>query len=160
MQNVLDVSVWNTVAGRLARSYAVLLALDFDGTLAPIVEYPDKAALPSSTASLLKALAEKPGYHVAIVTGRALSDVKRRIRIGGLIYCGNHGLEADIEGRQWKPPGVEEARGAIEEAWKALDKKLKDLQGVMLEDKGLSFSVHYRLAPAEVKQTCLRVCGQ
>ena len=76
----MDPAAWRTVANRLARSTSVLLALDFDGTLAPIVEHPDKAALPGSTAVLLKELAQKPGFRIAIVTGRALEDVKRKAK--------------------------------------------------------------------------------
>lgn len=157
---VLDAAVWRTVANCLARSSAVLLALDFDGTLAPIVEDPDKAALPGSTAALLKELAQKPGYRVAIVTGRALADVKRRIGIDDLTYCGNHGLEIEMEGRRWQAPGVEETSGAMREAAQVLGKKLKSLHGVVLENKGLSISVHYRQAPEEVKHACLHLCSQ
>ncbi len=160
MQNVLDVSAWRTVEHDLRKASAVLLALDFDGTLASIVEHPDKATLPGSTAAILKVLAQKPGYKVAVVSGRAVANVKGRIGIEGLIYCGNHGLEVEIEGRLWMAPGAESASEAVQEAWKALDEKLGALHGVVLENKGLSISVHYRQAPAEIKQTCLRLCGQ
>jgi trehalose 6-phosphate phosphatase len=160
MQPALSAPVWSSLCQRLSRASTVLLALDFDGTLAPIVEHHDKAVLHSSTAALLKALAQKPGYRVAIVTGRALADVKRRIGIAGLIYCGNHGLEIEIEGRLWTPPGVKEASDVIQEAWKALAEKLGALRGVVLENKGFSISVHYRQATEEVKYACLHLCSQ
>jgi len=160
MQPALSPPVWSSLCKRLSRASRVLLALDFDGTLAPIVEDPDQAVMSPRTHALLSALVEKSNYRIAIVSGRALADVKRRIGIAGLIYCGNYGLEVEIEGRLWTPPGVEAASDAIQEAGKALAEKLGSLHSVVLENKGLSISVHYRLAPADVQQTCLRLCGK
>lgn len=160
MRNILDDAAWRTVAGRLAESSAVLLALDFDGTLAPIVEAPDQAALPDSTSGVLRKLVRKPGYRVAILTGRALADIKRRTPVEGLVLCGNHGLEIEIEGRRWTTPGADEASLAVQEAGKALEQALASLPGVVLEDKGLSLSAHYRRASPEIKETCLRWCEQ
>ena len=160
MQPALSAAIWSSLCQRLSRASTVLLGLDFDGTLAPIVEHPDQATLPGPIAALLKTLALKPGYRVAIVTGRELADVKRRIGIDGLIYCGNYGLEVEIAGRLWTVPGVKEASVAVQEAGKALDEKLGALHGVFLENKGFSISVHFRQAPVEIKQTCQRLCGQ
>ncbi|MDO8530951.1 MAG: trehalose-phosphatase [Dehalococcoidia bacterium] len=160
MQSALSAPVWSSLRKRLSRTSRVLLALDFDGTLAPIVEDPTQAAIPPRTLALLRALAERPDYRIAIVSGRALTDVRRRVEIPRAIYGGNHGLEVEIEGRLWMAPGAEEASGAVQEAGKALGEKLKRLHGVVLENKGISISVHYRQAPVGVKQTCLRLCGQ
>ncbi|MBI2872914.1 MAG: trehalose-phosphatase [Chloroflexi bacterium] len=138
----------------------MLLALDFDGTLAPIVEQPHMAAIPGSTLTLLRALAEKPGWRVAIVTGRAVADVKRRVGLDGLVYCGNHGLEMEWDKEMWRARGAERARPVIQQCKEVLAPALAGLPGIVLEDKGLTISVHYRQAPLEDKQRCLRLCSE
>lgn len=160
MQELLSPSVWYRFSQRLERANSVLLALDFDGTLAPIAEHPDKASAPSRTLDLLSALAGKPGCKIAIVTGRTLADVKQRVRVVGVIYCGNHGLQMEVDGRRWTAPSAARERASIREAEKALSTALRSLPGIVLESKGLSLSVHYRQASTEDKGRCLRLCGK
>jgi trehalose 6-phosphate phosphatase len=144
----------------------VLLGLDFDGTLAPIVPHPEDAALPAATRAVLAALAGRPDTRVALISGRSLSDVRRRVGLDAVFYAGNHGLE--IEG-----PGVHrvhaEAEAAIDRLGQlaaALEREVGAMDGVIVEDKGLTLSVHFRLVrdPAAgqavadaVEQACARV---
>src|SRR5271166_2536395 len=74
---------------RISRAASVVLFLDFDGTLAPIVPRPALAELPNVARQVLNELAALPGTTLAIVSGRALADVRRRVGIAGLIYAGN-----------------------------------------------------------------------
>lgn len=114
----------------------VLLAFDFDGTLAPIVREPHRARLGASTRTLLRALAAR--RRVAIVSGRARADVASRVRgVGAFAIVGNHGLELDA-GPSWTWPV--EVVGAVRGAVRALE-------GVVVEDKGATLTVHYRRAP-------------
>ncbi len=113
----------------------MLLALDFDGTLAPIVSDPDRAALRPSTRRLLRRAAER--HPCVVISGRARADVLPRLRGTGVAaVIGNHGSE----------PGRADARRLrTVRLWKAhLERRLGGLQGVRVEDKGLSLAVHYR----------------
>ncbi|HUP01651.1 MAG TPA: trehalose-phosphatase [Gemmatimonadota bacterium] len=89
------------IGARLAGQEPVLVALDFDGTLTEIVDDP---TAPSLTAGQRDVLTRLPGpaRRLAIVSGRALGDIRTRVGIRDAIYVGNHGLE--IEG-----PGIEPA---------------------------------------------------
>ncbi len=114
-----------------------LLAFDFDGTLAPIVANPERAAMRASTHRLLEELAKV--YPCVVVSGRARDDVRGRVlgaRLAEVI--GNHGLDPGA-GR------VETGRAA--QRWVAvLEERLSGLRGIVIEDKGLSVAVHYRAA--------------
>src|SRR5437899_2092945 len=68
----------------------LLLFLDFDGTLAPIVPCPDAATLPAPVRRTLGRLARL--LPVVIVSGRTLSDLTRRVGVPGLRYVAHHGL--------------------------------------------------------------------
>lgn len=127
-----------------ARSGRIVLLLDFDGTLAPIVERPEMAAMPARTREALERLLAHPGVDAAIVSGRGLEDARERAALPGIAYAGNHGME--IEG-----PGVERvhreaaaARPELERVVAALLPALDSVPGAFVEDKGLTLSVHYR----------------
>src|SRR5438128_10655596 len=65
--------------------------LDYDGTLTPIVSQPEQAVLMDSTRAILRTLAAK--MPVAILSGRELKDVRKRVAIDGIVYAGSHGFE-------------------------------------------------------------------
>jgi trehalose 6-phosphate phosphatase len=117
-----------------------LLAFDFDGTLAPIVARPDDARVPPAVAHRLQRLASR--LPVAIVSGRQVQDVRRRLLFAPWRIVGNHGAEdehhspADRDAAALAPlrERLAAANGALREA------------GVTIEDKGLSIALHYRLA--------------
>lgn len=116
----------------------VLLAFDFDGTLAPIVPIPERARMRAVTARALKELTRR--YPCVVISGRARADVLERVgRIGALEVIGNHGIEPwessraiRDEVRRWQP---------------VLRKRLSGVPGVNVEDKAFSVSIHYRAAP-------------
>ncbi|MFH0855958.1 MAG: trehalose-phosphatase [Candidatus Omnitrophota bacterium] len=124
----------------------LFIFLDFDGTLAPIVRTPDKAAMPEETREALKSLSKKPTCKIAIISGRSLENIKGKFTgLRNIIYSGNHGLE--IEGPQIKfsplvPSGY---LMAIKSIRGVLQKKIGAIKGALLEDKGLSLGLHYRL---------------
>ena len=70
------------------------ILLDIDGTLAPIVERPEDAAVPPDTRAEVERLAAKYGL-VACVSGRTAADARALVGLDGLEYVGVHGLEAD-----------------------------------------------------------------
>jgi trehalose-phosphatase len=126
------------IAGR--RRHLVIF-LDYDGTLTPIVDRPEQAVLPDSIRTVLRALAAK--VPVAILSGRDLEDVRGRVDIDGIIYAGSHGFE--IAG----PHGLRkqiatEFAPILDAAEKELREKLADVPGALLERKRFSIAAHYR----------------
>lgn len=136
-------------AGAWAHTGALVLLLDFDGTLAPIVAHPDRATIPARTRAALSALLEITGVEAAIVSGRALADARSRARIERIGYAGNHGMEIEAHGVTRLHPDALAARPALGRVAERLVPVLSALPGAWLEDKGLTLSVHYRLAPPE-----------
>ncbi|MCW2492764.1 MAG: trehalose-6-phosphatase [Frankiales bacterium] len=124
---------------------SVLLALDFDGTLSPIVDDPERArAVPAAIEALVD-LADR-GARIAIVTGRDAATVVELgglERIRGVLVSGLHGAETWHEGRfrtRDEPAGISALREALPPLLERVD------PGVWLEDKRLSLVVHTRRA--------------
>jgi len=113
----------------------VLLAFDYDGTLAPIVSDPEQAPMRASTRALLRNLTDL--YPVAIISGRAQADALKQLgRIGVKQVIGNHGLEP------WHAsPGLSEE---VRRWLPLLERKFASLKGVKIEDKVFSVAIHYR----------------
>ncbi len=122
----------------------MLCVFDFDGTLSPIVPQPDRACLPPEVRERLVTLTALAP--VAILTGRSLSDIRKRLGFEPHYVIGNHGLEG-MPG--WETRSKDYADACV--AWRrALELALHDQQrfdpGIRLEDKQYSLSVHYRMA--------------
>jgi len=113
----------------------LLVAFDFDGTLAPIVPDPERAELLPGTRRRLRELAGL--YPCVVISGRSVRDVERRVHGLGLrAVIGNHGLEP------WRATHDLEL---VVQRWRAfLERTLAELPGVELEDKTYSIAVHYR----------------
>jgi trehalose 6-phosphate phosphatase len=131
------------------RTGALVLLLDFDGTLAPIVSRPELAAMPDVTRRALERLMAMPGVEVAVVSGRGLADVRERAAIPGIAYAGNHGMEIHGPGIDRIHPEAAAARPVLERACRELEAEISAIPGAFVEDKELSLSVHFRLAPRE-----------
>jgi trehalose 6-phosphate phosphatase len=116
----------------------LLVALDYDGTLAPLAPTPERARMRATTRRLLMRVARL--YPVVVISGRALADVSAHIGDAGVQQIfGNHGLE--WSGGSSRPQA--QVRRWIEPLHEGLD----GLAGVMIEDKMHSISVHFRRAP-------------
>lgn len=130
----------------------MLCVFDFDGTLSPIVAQPDSACLPPEVRERLLTLATLAP--VAILTGRSLADIGKRLGFEPHYVIGNHGLEG-MPGWEERSKGYAAAcaawRGALQRA--LCDKQRFDA-AIRLEDKAYSLSVHYRGArnPAQTEQ--------
>ncbi|ELY49610.1 trehalose-phosphatase [Natronorubrum sulfidifaciens] len=124
----------------------LLLCLDFDGTLAPIVEDPDEAKpLPEHEAALAS-LASTPAVSTAIVSGRALADVRDRID-GPTTYAGNHGLELSREGSVMVHPAARKRMSRLEAVCATLETVLEPVPNCRIENKRLTGTVHVRSVP-------------
>jgi alpha,alpha-trehalase len=117
--------------------------LDYDGTLTPIVARPELAALPAETRGALRRLSTLAT--VAVVSGRALDDVRALVGLEDLHYAGNHGLEIRGPGGSSLSYEVgDEFVPALREAARRLGASASRVAGAWVEDKGRSLSVHYR----------------
>ncbi|MEK8030838.1 trehalose-phosphatase [Ideonella sp. DXS29W] len=121
-----------------------LLAFDFDGTLAPIVARPGDARVPAPVAHRLQRLASR--LPVAVVSGRRVQDVRPRLLFTPWRIVGNHGAEDEAD----DPATGQSAAHARDLAFareqlRASADRLRDA-GVTVEDKVMSFALHYRLA--------------
>ena len=124
----------------------ILLFLDYDGTLTPIAETPEKAVISQEAKDLLNKLSKKSHCSVAIISGRSLSDIKTIVGIKNIIYVGNHGLEIEGPKIKFESPVSLRNKRILQHIKEDLNTKLSTIKGVFIEDKGLSLSVHYRLA--------------
>jgi len=134
----------------LAEPGAAVVALDYDGTLAPIVQRPEDAVPAAGTLRVLARLAARVG-RVVIVTGRPapvvveLAGFHRAPGLERLLVLGQYGLQRwERTGGLEQPeplPGVDELRRTVAELLAA------DASGLRLEDKGHSLVIHARGAP-------------
>lgn len=123
-----------------------LILLDFDGTLAPIVDRPEKAKLPEETKQILKRLSEKENFYLGVISGRELSDIKTKIGIPNIIYGGNHGLEGEFFGKKFIHPDAKKIKLLLRRIYKILDNIAQIFEGVLIEDKKIALGFHYRMA--------------
>ena len=130
--------------------------LDIDGTLAPIAATPDNAFVPLETVHLLSRLAKLPGVHVALVSGRAVTDALRMLDIEHAWVIGNHGLELRTpEGELTAVPEAREFERAIAQAADDLERLARETRGVLVENKRWTLSLHYRLADERMTPTLI-----
>ena len=124
----------------------LLLLSDYDGTLTPIVERPDLAKMPLSMRKLLEQVSGFPRSKVGILSGRSLSDLKKMVKIKGIYYAGNHGFEIENpSGKKFIHPKACKSKPMLAAMARELRKQLKGIKGVIIENKGLTLSVHYRM---------------
>ena len=143
-------NVWPSVSARLLREERALLLFDYDGTLSPIVARPEDALMPPCVRRSLAGLVGHPRYIVGIVSGRSLDDLAGRAGIPGIILAGNHGMEIRGPGLEFTHDGAVAARETLGEVKNRLADALAGIPGIIVEDKGLTLTVHYRATPASL----------
>lgn len=113
----------------------VLLAFDYDGTLAPIVAERERASMREKTRALLAAVSNL--YPTVVISGRRRADVLRRLK-GTCVrdVVGNHGIEP------WN--ATSRLRREVDRWLPTLRARLASFHGVQIEDKGFSVAIHYR----------------
>lgn len=137
---------WPVVGRRLREAQQVLLLFDYDGTLTPIVSHPDLAQLAPEVRRRLQELATHPRYLVGVISGRSLADVREKVGLSEIDYAGNHGLEMEGPGVHFQHPVAQQVRPALDQVYRDLSRRLAGYSGVLVEDKGLTLTVHYRMA--------------
>lgn len=135
-----------TVLDSFPENKQMFLFLDYDGTLSPIVNDPEKAVISKEMKEVLEECAEN--FLVAVVSGRDLDDVKERVDIQGIIYAGSHGFRIkgpdDLKMKHRKSQEIIPNLSDMEE--ELLEKINDKIEGVMVERKTFAIAVHYRNA--------------
>ena len=136
----------------LAAVPRLLVALDFDGVLAPIVPVPSDARPLPAAAAAIGALAALPGTTVALISGRGLADLAAVSGFGPPVrMVGSHGFEFD----GGAVPLDDEQRTRLDRLARELRELVDGEPGVTLEDKPAGMAVHVRNATAEVGERVL-----
>ncbi|MEZ5247442.1 MAG: trehalose-phosphatase [Acidimicrobiales bacterium] len=127
---------------QLAQTPNLLVACDYDGTIAPIVDDPMKALPLRETSVALRSLANLAQTEVAVISGRSLRDLAALSRLPAEIHLvGSHGTEFDIDFALELDPELRALRNRVADELLAL---AGSHEGVTLEKKPASIAVHYR----------------
>ena len=138
----------------IARSPVLLVATDFDGTIAPIVARPDRAEASREALVALRVLGQMPQTHVAVISGRALSDLAARTsEVEGVHLVGSHGSEFEPGFASRMDP---DARALLHVLKRELQDIAVDTPGSLLEEKPPSLAFHYRIAEEEAAERAVR----
>ncbi len=138
-----------------ARAIAILastpsgLFTDIDGTISHMAPRPDDAYVEPAARDALIVI-QRHLAMTGIVTGRALDVAQGLVQVPALSFVGNHGLEWEINGLHEDNPAALAAQDGLREALDeigAAAKRLELDEGLILEDKRLSATVHYRQSP-------------
>lgn len=127
----------------------IALFLDFDGTLVPIQKDPAQCFLPEKIKEQLRSLTRSDHCYLSVLSGRSLSDIKKRVGIRRIYYSGNHGLDISGPNSKYTHPKVILAKPIIDIAKRKLRKEIDDIDGAWLEDKKYTLSLHFRSVKKE-----------
>jgi trehalose 6-phosphate synthase/phosphatase len=132
--------------GEFLGRYRLALFLDYDGTLTPLTDHPDRATLSEEMRRALLACVDRPDTDVAVISGRSLTGIRGMVEEPRLTYAGNHGLE--IHGPKlahYEHEDLVHYRQRAEALAHALD-RIAD-HGAWTERKGPTLTFHYRAVP-------------
>jgi trehalose 6-phosphate phosphatase len=130
---------------------------DVDGTLAPIVERSEQAAVPQRASEALRRLSEHYGL-VGCISGRRAEEARRLVGVDSIAYAGNHGLELLFPGEEsprLDPALAGREDGAAEFLARLGEGALTEV-GLRLEDKGPIQALHWRGAEEGVAEARAR----
>lgn len=142
----IDPAIVRLCLGVLRRQPAGLLT-DIDGTISPYAPTPAEATIADETRDALRRLAQELTL-VGVITGRAAEAGEHLVGLPELIYVGNHGTERRHHGQVWHHPGALATSAQVTAALNEIVAGARDqglTEGLVVEDKKLSGSIHYRL---------------
>ena len=134
-----------TISKLLRARKKIILLTDFDGTLSAIQDRPDLAVLSEEARQILLKISRDKSFFLGIITGRSLRQIKKLVNIPGILYAANHGIELEGPGIHFRSSEAKKARCNLWNVYMRLITSLGHIEGVYLEDKGYTVSLHYRL---------------
>jgi len=139
---------FDLLAARLAGKRPALF-LDYDGTLTPIVDHPEKAIMSAESRAAVDALARK--LPVAVISGRDRENVEAKVGIDSLIFAGSHGFDIKVPGGGKIGHEVGADYAPLLDATEAkLHAMIDPVAGSLVERKRFSIAAHYRnVAPEQ-----------
>lgn len=137
--------------------------LDYDGTLTPIVRRPEDAVLSETMQQAVRQLAAV--CNVAVISGRDMKDVRRRVGLDAVVYAGSHGFEiTGPDGLSMENEAAAEFLPVLDHAETALQQAVSGIDGVRVERKKFAIALHYREVDSsrvpEVEQAVDRVSSR
>lgn len=129
---------------RVAKTQRLLVASDFDGTLAALVDRPDAVVSDPGAVAALVSLSELPDTYVAVISGRSRAVLREHLGHANFLLAGSHGAELEaIDGRR---DDVEDVLTLVAERLGAL---VEDYGGALIERKPTAVAFHYRQVDEE-----------
>lgn len=143
----------------VTRTETLLVALDFDGTLSPLVDEPMTARMAPAARAAVTALVAAPATVVAFVSGRSLGDLRiiaEHTDDSPILLAGSHGAEYLLPG-SGSAPALDPADTALRDRMRAEAEELaRDVRGAWIEPKTFGFGVHLRTVSDEASAERLR----
>lgn len=129
---------------RVAKTRRLLVASDFDGTLAALVDRPEAVVPDPGAVSALVSLSELPETHVAVISGRSRAVLEEHLGQANFILAGSHGAElGEIDGRS------EDVDDVLDVVADRLDTLVEEYDGALIERKPTAVAFHYRQVDEE-----------
>jgi trehalose 6-phosphate phosphatase len=128
---------------------AAALVVDYDGTISPIVTDAAAAVPHPAVPDLLARLRDELGL-VAVVSGRPVDFLAPLLPVG-LVFAGLYGLEVAADGERRDHPQAGNWREVIDDVGGRAEARAPE--GVVVERKGLSLTLHYRAVPEQAAAT-------
>jgi trehalose 6-phosphate phosphatase len=126
-----------------------VIGVDFDGTIAPLVEHPDLAIPEARAVESLRTIARQPGRLLAVVSGRGFEDLRTRLGdIEGAIFIGEHGNDVGEEST---------TESFVHEMATLVDDLARALPGAFTERKTRSVTFHYRNVDEDTAKPALEM---
>ncbi len=138
---------WDQVSKRIRAANDIRLFLDFDGTLVPYCDRPEDVKLSGECRRILARLGRHRRVHVAIVSGRRNTALRKYVRVPRVQFLGLFGWEKSA--RPALPQKTKETLRSLRPFLATLPALFP---GIRVEDKGVSYAVHFRGAPPEAQR--------
>ncbi|KAJ6648365.1 Origin recognition complex subunit 3 [Pseudolycoriella hygida] len=148
IENYRDID--NHLSSFIKKGDNLAVLLDYDGTLAPLAEHPSLTVMEPESEAAIKELATHPNVFLAVISGRAVGDVKNKVGIENITYAGNHGLDiAFANGSMFHYEVSDELKSNFTKMVDELEEEVAT-RGGWVENKIASLSYHYRGVPEEL----------